>query len=81
MFLDGKEWYPATRPHNFGAWSVPLKAGRHALKVAYINQQNVRLASDFDNWKDYYWAGTKPGLLISGPGLAKQPIPAAMLCR
>ena len=24
----------------------------------YINQQNVRLMGDFENWKDYYWSGT-----------------------
>ncbi|MCY3018432.1 MAG: chitobiase/beta-hexosaminidase C-terminal domain-containing protein [Planctomycetota bacterium] len=81
VYLDGKEWYPTTRVHNFGTWSVPLKPGKHALRVVYINQQNVHLMADFEDWKDYYWSGTKPGLLISGPGLEKQPIPAAMLCR
>jgi hypothetical protein len=81
VFVDNKQWYPATQVHNFGVWSVPLKAGKHAMKVVYINQQNVRLMGDFENWKDYYWPAAKPGLLISGPGLAKQPIPAAMLCR
>jgi hypothetical protein len=81
VYLDGKEWYPATQVHNFGAWSVPLKAGKHAFKVVYINQQNVHLMSDFENWKDYYWSGARPALMISGPGLVKQPIPAAMLCR
>jgi hypothetical protein len=81
VFVDKREWYPATQVHNFGTWSVPLLAGKHALKVVYINQQNVRLMSDFENWKDYYWPKTKPGLLISGPGLEKQPVPAAMLCR
>jgi hypothetical protein len=81
IYLDNKEWYPATQPHNFGAWSVPLRAGKHALKVVYINQQNVHLMGDFENWKDYYWQGAKPDLAISGPGLSKQPIPAAMLYR
>ena len=79
VFIDDREWYPATQAHNFGAWSLPMKAGRHKLKVVYINQQNVRLMSDFENWKDYYWTGTKPGLMISGPGLDKQPIPAGMI--
>ncbi|MGD0093470.1 MAG: FN3 associated domain-containing protein, partial [Planctomycetota bacterium] len=81
VYLGGKEWYPATQAHNFGAWSLPLKAGKHALKAVYINQQNVHLMSDFENWKEYYWQGTKPNLTISGPGLSKQPIPAGMLCR
>lgn len=81
VYLHNKEWYPATQIHNFGTWSVPLKAGKHAFRVVYINQQNVRLMADFENWKDYYWAGTQPGLLISGPGMSRQPIPAAMLCR
>ena len=81
VFLDNREWYPATQVHNFGVWSVPLKAGKHGFKVVYINQQNVQLMGDFENWKDYYWSGTKPGLLVSGPGLERQPLPAALLCR
>ncbi|HEY3321014.1 MAG TPA: FN3 associated domain-containing protein [Planctomycetota bacterium] len=81
VFIDNKEWYPATQTHNFGAWSIPLKSGKHALKVVYINQQNVRLMGDLENWKDYYWQGAKPDLTISGPGLTKQPLPASMLCR
>jgi len=79
VFLGNEEWYPATRRHNWGAWSLPLKAGKHAFKVVYIDQRKSRMHSEeFD--EDYRWTGEKPELMISGPGLDKQPIPASMLC-
>lgn len=79
VFLDNEEWYPATRRHNWGAWSVPLKAGKHSLRVVFIDQRNSRMHSEeFD--EDYRWTGEKPQLTISGPGLERQPIPPTMLC-
>jgi hypothetical protein len=79
VFVGNEEWYPATRRHNWGAWSLPLKAGKHALRVVFIDQRNSRMHSEeFD--EDYRWTGEKPALTISGPGLERQPIPATMLC-
>jgi hypothetical protein len=71
------EWYPATRWHNFGVWSVPLKKGMHYFNVAWVDQrkQDVHFAEN----EGRVWDGEKPTLMISGPGLEKQPIPASML--
>ena len=81
LFVDGREWYPATQPQNYGNWSIPLKAGKHAFRVLYINQQTTTLWGDVANgYEDCYYRGNKPGLKISGPGLEKQAIPAGMLC-
>jgi hypothetical protein len=75
VFLGNEEWYPATRRHNWGAWSLPLKAGKHPLKVVFIDQRNSRMHSE-EFGEDYRWTGEKPALMISGPGLDKQPIPS-----
>jgi hypothetical protein len=80
LFVDGREWYPATQPHNFGNWSISLKTGKHAFRVLYINQQTTTLRGDVVyGLEDRYYRGNKPGLKISGPGLEKQAIPAGML--
>jgi hypothetical protein len=81
VFLDGQEWYPATRWHNYGVWSVPLQVGKHSFKVIWVDQrkQDVHGTDYAENRGDYIWDGDKPTLLISGPGLEKQPIPARML--
>jgi hypothetical protein len=83
VFLGREEWYPATRWHNYGAWSVPLKKGSYPFKVTYVDQR-----PGWEKWhypegrkKEWMWDGEKPALLISGPGLEKQPIPASMLKR
>ena len=43
VFLDNREWYPATQVHNFGVWSVPLKAGKHGLQ-GHLHQPAERAA-------------------------------------
>jgi hypothetical protein len=82
VFVDKEEWYPATRPHNFGIWSVALKKGKHAFKVVYVDQRpgEAQWRYPYPQVQPYkVWRGEKPTLEISGPGLAKQPIPAGML--
>jgi hypothetical protein len=81
VFLAGEEWYPATRHHNYGVWSVPLQAGAYPFKVVYVDQR-----PGIEKWHygekrnpDWMWDGEKPLLEISGPGLAKQPVPSMML--
>jgi hypothetical protein len=93
VFVDGKEWYPATRLHNFGGWSVPLAKGLHSFRVFWVDQRpgqaqwaypcGAGFAPSEDTLDDKYlvWRGEKPTLQISGPGLAKQPIPDSMLFR
>jgi hypothetical protein len=77
LFLGRDEWYPATRLHNYGAWSVPLKKGLYPFKVVWVDQrkQDVWVGENVDR----IWDGERPALMISGPSLAKQPIPVGML--
>ena len=79
LWLGKEEWYPTTRWHNYGGWSVPLKAGRYPFRVVYVDQRGSEMVGGgvdkFGTWK-----GEKPQLLISGPGIKRQPIPAGWLC-
>jgi hypothetical protein len=77
VFLGNKEWYPATRIHNYGTWSVPLQKGLHPFKVVWVDQRKQDVW-DGEN-RDRVWDGEKPALEISGPGLNRQPIPVSML--
>jgi hypothetical protein len=95
VFLDDQEWYPATRLHNYGTWSVPLQKGKHRFVVYWVDQRpgqaqwaypdksGVAPAEGEENRDEKYmiWNGDKPKLEISGPGIAKQPIPDSMLYR
>ena len=80
--VGGKEWYPGTRRHSFGKWSVALKKGFYPFEVAYIDFREGKEDIYFPN-KEYecVWQGDKPEISISGPGLEKQPIPSGMLWR
>jgi hypothetical protein len=83
VFVDGREWYPAVRWHGHGSWSAALKKGRHPLKVVFVDMRlrphKVELMWGFPH-PDFTWKGVAPALMISGPGLPKQPVPDAMLC-
>jgi hypothetical protein len=89
VFLGRDEWYPATRWHNFGAWSVALKKGKHPFRVVWVDQrqQDVYVGGSYRPYpvprrgvfSDRTWEDEKPVLEISGPGLEKQPIPAKWL--
>lgn len=77
------EWCPATTRHGYGTWSIALKKGLHPLRVIYtdyrtdaverLNHPGLRLNT--------IWDGGTPELLISGPGIEKQPIPAGWYFR
>lgn len=73
--VDGKIWYPGSRAHNYGNWSIPLAAGLHRVRVSYVD---LRPATGQTNLVSSY-TGEKPEILISGPDLAAQPVPAAWL--
>lgn len=103
--IDGKRWYPSTRRHAFGNWSVALAKGKHAFQLKYLDYRGdtvvLRLASDDPEGRanpiqidytakgnpinfsgmngNWVWGGGVPELMVSGPGLEKQPIPAAWL--
>jgi hypothetical protein len=80
---DLSYWYPATRLHGLGTWSVPLQKGFHELKIVYIDfrMDGARRLNQPAPIHEYVWIGERPALLISGPGLAQQSIPAAWLWR
>lgn len=82
MRIGGEEWYPATSRNAFGTWSVVLEKGKHPLEVTYVDFRGGKEDMYFPN-KAYgcVWQGTAPELDVSGPGLAKAPLPAALLWR
>jgi hypothetical protein len=80
VFVDDKEWYPSPTLHEENKWSVPLDAGLHRFKVAYVEYR-------WKQFRDEYWMSWQPSemgkgtpvLNVSGPQLEKQPLPAAWL--
>ena len=76
------EWYPATRLHALGTWSIGLKKGLHPLRVVFMDFRThaAKLLNE-PGVNDYIWTGVTPDLRISGGGLVKQPIPATWLRR
>ncbi len=74
------EWQPSERVHAFGNWSVALAKGFQRFKIVYIDyRSNSPQRLNYPGIRDYIWNGVKPNLEISGPGIKKQPIPAAWL--
>jgi hypothetical protein len=80
-------WYPATRLHGLGTWSVPLKKGFHEFKILYVDfrmdaTKRMNHKVDDKDLRDSVWSGEKPELMISGPTIIKPiPIPAEWLWR
>ena len=75
-----QEWYPSTRLHAQGNWSVALKKGLQPIRIVYLDYRTDapgRLNQPGLN--DYIWSGVTPDLKISGPGMEPQPIPEAWL--
>lgn len=80
LFIDGEEWYPSTRHHAFGTWSIPLDHGPHAFECIFVDVR--RKDGKVEAWRDFpnpkaEWKGTTPVLEVTGPGLAKRPLPDA----
>jgi hypothetical protein len=83
-----QEWYPVTRRHAFGTWSVHLKKGHHPIRVYYADirpggfLEYMQFKYDGTNVPGLikrYWDGDVPELQISGPRLPRQPLPAQWL--
>lgn len=84
------EWYPATRRHTFGNWSVALEKGMHPVRVYYAD---FRPGGSLEYYQFTYpdlnvpgltktfFDGDTPQLELSGPGIERQPIPSAWLKR
>ena len=70
------EWYPSTRLHAQGNWSVALEKGLQPLRIVYLDYRTDAPARlNQPGLSDYIWSGVTPDLKISGPGLGEQPIP------
>ena len=80
VFIDGGEWYPATRRHAFGTWSVPLARGAHALEIVYIDFRGGK-PDLYTPMVEYgaQWDGDLPTLRVSGPGMPAAPLPPSLL--
>jgi len=80
--VDSEEWHPTTRQHAFGTWSIALKKGLHPIEVAYADFRAGKEGMYFPNHAyDAVWQGEKPDLLVSGPGMNRQPVPQEFLWR
>ena len=85
VFVDGEEWRLGQMWHGRGQWSVPLAKGPHRFQVVFADARAKDVEHQrIDYWWGYpspwvVWRGTAPVLEISGPGLARQPVPAAWL--
>ena len=74
------EWYPATRLHAQGTWSIALEKGLHPLRIVYLDYRTDAPARlNQPGLKDYVWSGVTPALRLSGPGLEPQPVPPMWL--
>lgn len=87
VFVDGEEWKLGQLWHGRGAWSVPLAQGPHRFQVVFADARARDVERQrIDYWWGYpspwvVWRGVAPVLELSGPGLARQPVPAAWLKR
>lgn len=75
-----KLWYPSTRLHAQGTWSIALKAGLHPFRVEYLDYRtDAAQQLNQAGLREYIWSGVTPDLKLSGPGLPPQPVPADWL--
>lgn len=82
VWIDGEEWFPNPDLHAEGSWSVALEKGLHRFQVSYVDYRWKTFRNEYwMSWNpDQMWQGT-PTLEIDGPGISKQPVPAAWLMR
>ncbi len=85
VWIDGEEWDLGMRFHGRGIWSVPLAKGPHRLLVTFADARSRdRTVHNSQIWRSYprpwvVWKGEAPIIDISGPGVARQPLPATWL--
>ena len=84
VFINGQQWYPSTRKHAFGVWSIPLAQGMHEIVVTFTDAR-VDTPAEYNRpgtgLQNRIWDGKYPEVMISGQGIEKQFIPASMLFR
>jgi hypothetical protein len=74
------QWYPSTRIHALGNWSVALKKGLQPFRLVYLDYRtDAPSLLNKPGIRDYIWSGVTPDLRISGPGIDKKPIPQEWL--
>ncbi|HUT12365.1 MAG TPA: chitobiase/beta-hexosaminidase C-terminal domain-containing protein [Thermoguttaceae bacterium] len=82
VWVDGDEWFPSPGIHAQNTWSVALKKGLHDFQVAFVDFRYKTFKSEY--WlpwqQEEVWQGI-PTLRVSGPGMAKQPLPRSWLKR
>jgi len=75
-----QQWYPATRLHALGNWSIALAKGPHPLRVMWLDYRtDAARTLNVPGLNPYVWDGVTPDLRVSGPGLDRQPLPSAWL--
>lgn len=71
------EWYPSTRLHAQGNWSVALEKGLQPIRIIYLDYRTDAPARlNYPGLADYIWSGVTPDLKLSGPNMKPQPIPS-----
>jgi len=87
VYIDGEEWDLGQAWHGRGMWSVPLAKGLHRFLVTFadarakdMENQRVDLAMHYP-YAQTTWRGSAPVLEVSGPGMARQPLPNTWLRR
>lgn len=85
VYVDGQEWSLTQWWHGRGTWSVPLRAGLHRFQVDFADARTTPWRKS-GIWRYYPrpWAvyqGDPSPLRLSGPGFARDRIPAAWLWR
>jgi hypothetical protein len=84
VFVDDQEWWPTMRWHALGTWSRALAQGPHKFQVIFTDTRATPYKHEtWQNWPNLavLWQGVAPALEISGPGIARQPVPSAWLRR
>ncbi len=83
-----QQWYPGTRRHALGNWSIYLKEGYHPIEIYFADIRPggylEYMQFDYDGVNvpgliERYWTGEVPELEIAGPGIERQPIMADLL--
>lgn len=83
LWIDGRQWYLGQEWHGLGRWSIPLLKGSHRFAVTFADARAKDIPHQRpDLWRGYpnpwvVWRGKTPTIDITGPGIAKQPIPDA----
>lgn len=85
VYVDGEEWYLTQWWHGHGTWSVPLAQGYHRFEVDFADARTTPWRKS-DLWRYYprpwvVYQGDPGPILISGPGIEKQRIPATWFRR